>query len=113
MPRTHTLTAGAAWAHLTGDLSLARMQALLPGQLNSNVALRAPLAALRADPALSSARVLGGMFDGDDGGGGWARTNRLCIGCVEVFVREHIVVWCRRELVAREWGHVSVEGAAN
>jgi hypothetical protein len=85
-----------------------RIQATLPGHLRYNEYLRGPIEKIWNDHGLSSGAVVRSMFAlGDDGGGGWDVTNRMCVDCVHEFVKDHIVPWCRHELLSRAFNLLS------
>jgi hypothetical protein len=35
---------------------------------------------------------------------GLDRTHAMCLPCLQKFVQEHLFAWCRKQLVAREFG---------
>jgi hypothetical protein len=49
----------------------------------------------------------------DNGGGGWARDQHLCLDCVKAFVKEHIVSWWRRSLALCELEPSSLLASSN
>ncbi|KAH8105790.1 hypothetical protein DFH11DRAFT_1641032 [Phellopilus nigrolimitatus] len=87
------------WAHLKLDVLLN----LLPGYLSYNNDIRSEFIRMfKSNP--SGAQIIGlmlsEMFDSqNDPASGWKRTDWLCLGCLQIFIRRHLFSYYVNQLV--------------
>jgi hypothetical protein len=79
---------------------------MLPGNLRYNQYVRPKITEIFEDPTLAKAipDIIKTMFDhcgAENSGGGWDRSQRYCLECVQELVKEHMAPWLRWELQHR------------